>query len=78
MKLLRHGQAGAERAGLLDAQGVPRDLSMLLPDITPAQLAPRTLAVLAAIDATRLPPVEPGTRLGATGLGEQHLTCVAA
>ena len=52
MRLIRYGLPGAERPGMLDAQGILRDLSMLLPDIGPAQLAPRTLAALAAIDAT--------------------------
>ncbi|WP_404299361.1 fumarylacetoacetate hydrolase family protein [Alicycliphilus denitrificans] len=76
MKIVRHGPAGAERAGLIDAQGVLRDLSMLLPDIGPAQLAPRTLAALAAIDATRLPAVEPGTRLGCPVAGIGKIVCV--
>ena len=44
MKLVRYGQPGAERPGVLDAQGVLRDLSMLLPELGPAQLAPRTLS----------------------------------
>ena len=57
MKLIRYGQPGAERPGLVDAQGTLRDLSMLLPDIGPAQLNPRTLSALAAIDASRLPAV---------------------
>lgn len=76
MKLVRHGQPGAERAGLIDAQGVLRDLSMLLPDIGPAQLAPRTLAALAAIDATRLPAVEPDTRLGCPVASIGKIVCV--
>ena len=64
MKLVRYGPAGAERAGLVDAHGVLRDLSMLLPDIGPAQLHPRTLAALAALDSSRLPAVEGLPRLG--------------
>ncbi|WP_367065127.1 fumarylacetoacetate hydrolase family protein [Oryzisolibacter sp. LB2S] len=76
MKLIRHGQAGAERAGMVDAQGVPRDLSMLLPDITPAQLSPRTLSALAAINATRLPAIAPGTRLGCPVAGIGKIVCV--
>lgn len=76
MKLVRHGAAGAERAGLIDAQGVLRDLSMLLPDIGPAELAPRTLAALAAIDATRLPAVDPGARLGCPVAGIGKIVCV--
>ena len=41
MKLFRHGAVGAERAGAVDAQGVMRDLSLLVPDITPDWLSPR-------------------------------------
>lgn len=76
MKLVRHGPPGAERAGLIDAQGVLRDLSMLLPDIGPAQLAPRTLSALAAIDAGRLPAVEQGTRLGCPVAGIGKIVCI--
>ncbi|HQQ69821.1 MAG TPA: fumarylacetoacetate hydrolase family protein [Alicycliphilus sp.] len=76
MKLVRYGDCGAERAGLIDAQGVLRDLSMLLPDIGPAQLATRTLAALAAIDASRLPAVAPATRLGCPVAGIGKIVCV--
>ena len=76
MKLIRYGQPGAERPGLVDAQGVLRDLSMLLADIGPAQLAPRTLAALAAIDATRLPAVEGQPRLGCPVGGVGKIVCV--
>ncbi len=76
MKLVRYGQPGAERAGLVDAQGVLRDLSMLLPDLGPAQLAPRTLSALAAIDASRLPAVEGQPRLGCPVGGVGKIVCV--
>lgn len=76
MKLIRYGQAGAERPGLLDAQGVLRDLSMLLPELGPAQLNPRTLAALAAIDTTRLPVVEGTPRLGCPVGGVGKIVCV--
>ncbi|MFN9475447.1 fumarylacetoacetate hydrolase family protein [Acidovorax sp.] len=76
MKLLRYGQPGAERPGLLDAQGVLRDLSMLLPDLGPAQLNPRTLAALAAIDASRLPAVQGTPRLGSPVGGVGKIVCV--
>ena len=76
MKLIRYGQPGAERPGLVDAQGVLRDLSMLLADIGPAQLGPRTLAALAAIDAARLPAVEGQPRLGCPVGGVGKIVCV--
>ena len=76
MKLLRYGQPGAERPGLLDATGTLRDLSMLLPDIGPAQLNPRTLSALAAIDASRLPPVYGTPRLGSPVGDVGKIVCV--
>ena len=76
MKLIRYGAPGQERPGLLDAQGVLRDLSMLLADIGPAQLAPRTLAALAAIDASRLPAVPGQPRLGCPVGGVGKIVCV--
>ena len=76
MKLIRYGPAGDERPGLLDARGTLRDLSMLLPDIGPAQLHPRTLAALAAIDTSRLPAVEGAPRLGCPVGGVGKIVCV--
>ncbi|MGD9549783.1 MAG: fumarylacetoacetate hydrolase family protein [Burkholderiaceae bacterium] len=76
MKLIRYGPPGLERPGLVDAQGVLRDLSMLLPDLGPAQLSARTLAALAALDASRLPPVEGEPRLGCPVGGVGKIVCV--
>ena len=76
MKLIRYGQPGAERPGLIDAHGTLRDLSMLLPDLGPAQLSPRTLAALGAIDASRLPAVEGAPRLGCPVAGVGKIVCV--
>ena len=43
MKLLRHGPAGAEKPGALDANGQARDLSLLIADFTPRlDVAPRS------------------------------------
>lgn len=64
MKLFRYGEPGQERPGLLDAQGMRRDLSSVLDDLTPAALAPATLARLAALDPATLPVVPAEARLG--------------
>jgi len=64
MKLLRYGPRGAEKPGLLDAEGKIRDLSGHVADITGAQLSPESLARLAAIDPATLPVVEGSPRYG--------------
>ena len=71
MKLLRHGPKGQEKPGLLDAAGQVRDLSALLPDITPATLSPAGLAALRGLDLNALPVVPQG-RLAVpwTGMGK--------
>ena len=76
MKLVRYGEMGAERAGVVDAQGRVRDLSMLLPDVGPQQLSPRTLSALAAIDINKLPLVEEGVRLGCPIGNVGKIVCV--
>lgn len=64
MKLVRYGNVGTERPGLIDSQGVLRDLGQVIPDIGPVQLAPEVLAQLAALDAAALPAVSGKPRLG--------------
>ncbi|MCU0945921.1 MAG: fumarylacetoacetate hydrolase family protein [Rubritepida sp.] len=76
MKLLRHGPKGQEKPGLLDAAGVIRDLSGVIPDVNGAALAPAALAKLAALDTSKLPAVEPGVRLGPCVTGMTNLVCI--
>ena len=53
MKLFRYGPQGAEKPGLLDAGGVLRDLSGVVPDVGPATLAPDSMSRLSALDPAR-------------------------
>ena len=76
MKLLRHGPAGAEKAGALDAQGRVRDLSLLVPDLTPEWMSRPKLQALAAIDLQRMPLVAEGTRLGAPVGGVRQFVAI--
>ncbi len=76
MKLLRHGAAGAERPGILAADGTLRDLSGLVPDIGGAVLSDVGLAMLRGIDALSLPKVAAGTRLGPCVAGTGKLICI--
>jgi 2,4-didehydro-3-deoxy-L-rhamnonate hydrolase len=80
MKLLRYGPKGAEKPGLLDANGQVRDLSAHVPDIGGAALSPDSLKRLAALDPATLPLV-PGTpqkdlRLGACVGGTRKFICI--
>jgi 2-keto-4-pentenoate hydratase/2-oxohepta-3-ene-1,7-dioic acid hydratase in catechol pathway len=65
LKLVRFGAAGAERPGLVLADGSIADLSGAIPDVAGAALSPGSLAKLRALDATRLPRAAAGARLGA-------------
>lgn len=58
MKLLRYGQAGSEKPGLLDDDGSVRDLSDIIDDVAGSALAPEILAKIAALDISALPIVE--------------------
>ncbi len=64
MKLLRYGEPGAEKPGLLDAEGGIRDLSAHVTDIGGAALDPAALAELAKIDPQTLPAVAGSPRIG--------------
>jgi 2-keto-4-pentenoate hydratase/2-oxohepta-3-ene-1,7-dioic acid hydratase in catechol pathway len=65
MKLVRFGAPGAEKPGVIDAEGGVRDLSQQVTDITGATLSPPQLAKLRAIDPRSLPRAPEGVRLGA-------------
>jgi 2-keto-4-pentenoate hydratase/2-oxohepta-3-ene-1,7-dioic acid hydratase in catechol pathway len=65
MKLVRFGEVGAEKPGLVDQQGRVRDLSTHVSDISGATLGRETLDRLRALDPDSLPLVHEGVRLGA-------------
>jgi len=72
MRLVRYGEPGRERPGLIDASDTVRDLSGVVPDIAGEALSPDSLARLARLDPAALPaPPNPG-RLGPplTGIGK--------
>ncbi|MFI2946854.1 fumarylacetoacetate hydrolase family protein [Serratia sp. KG1D] len=76
MKLLRYGQPGQERPGMLDAQGRLRDLSQHIADVGGAELSPASLAKLRALDSAALPLVEGQPRLGACVGGIGKFICI--
>ncbi len=57
MKLLRFGAPGAEKPGVLDAEGRVRDLSAHVSDIAGDTLLPERMAELRALDISTLPVV---------------------
>lgn len=65
MKLLRYGEKGSEKPGLLDDDNQIRDLSGHVPDIAGQALGPDSLAALAALDPRSLPLVAGQPRIGA-------------
>jgi len=65
MKLVRFGAPGAEKPGLVDAQGAVRDLSGHVKDITGDMLSPASLDKLRKLDPKSLPAAPQGVRLGA-------------
>jgi 2-keto-4-pentenoate hydratase/2-oxohepta-3-ene-1,7-dioic acid hydratase in catechol pathway len=76
MKLLRFGPAGCERPGMLDGNGVIRDLSEVVPDIAGEVLADDTLERLRAIDPASLPAVGPSARIGPCVAGTGKFICI--
>ncbi|RWA59659.1 FAA hydrolase family protein [Mesorhizobium sp. M4B.F.Ca.ET.190.01.1.1] len=76
MKLLRYGEVGSERPGLLDADGTIRDLSAHVADIGGTALHPTSLDMLAKLDAKSLPAVSGSPRIGACVAGTGKFICI--
>ncbi|TPJ82530.1 fumarylacetoacetate hydrolase family protein [Mesorhizobium sp. B2-6-2] len=76
MKLLRYGEAGSERPGLLDADGTIRDLSAHVTDIAGTALHPASLEMLSKLDPKSLPVVPGKPRLGACIAGTGKFICI--
>ena len=72
MKLVRYGDQGLERPGLVDANGKIRDLSATIAELTPEALSIASLATLSKVSASSLPEVAGGVRLGVplAGIGK--------
>ncbi|HRE21300.1 MAG TPA: fumarylacetoacetate hydrolase family protein [Rhabdaerophilum sp.] len=64
MKLVRYGQPGKEKPGLVDGQGKIRDLSEVVPDIAGATLSRKSLTKLAKLKPEKLPLVRGRPRIG--------------
>ncbi|HJV27435.1 MAG TPA: fumarylacetoacetate hydrolase family protein [Aromatoleum sp.] len=76
MKLVRFGEPGQERPGLIDADGKVRDLSAHIRDVDGAALGAAVLAQLRGLDPCTLPLVADGVRLGAPLTGIGKVVCI--
>ncbi|TPK83948.1 fumarylacetoacetate hydrolase family protein [Mesorhizobium sp. B2-4-12] len=76
MKLLRYGEVGSERPGLLDADGTIRDLSAHVADIAGTVLHPASLEMLSKLDPKSLPAVSGKPRLGTCVAGTGKFICI--
>ena len=76
MKLLRYGQAGREKPGLLDGEGRIRDLSGVIEDVAGGALLPASLERLRALDPADLPVVEGNPRIGPCAGGVGKFMCI--
>ena len=76
MKLVRFGNPGDEKPGLVDADGAIRDLSAHVPDLAGSALSPASLASLRSLDPKSLPLAPAGVRLGAPVVGTRNFIAV--
>ena len=76
MKLVRYGDKGAEKPGLVDKSGQLRDLSGQIRDLDGDGYSPASLKKLAGIDPASLPTVSGKPRLGAPVTGMSKFVAI--
>lgn len=76
MKLVRFGAPGAEKPGIVDADGKIRDLSAHVADFAGAALEPGALLKLKSIDIGTLPLAPEGVRLGPPIAGTRNFIAI--
>lgn len=76
MKLLRVGANGQEIPAALDTEGLYRDLSSIVADITGEALLPGSLDQLAGVDLTTLPVIPLDERIGPCVGGIGKFICI--
>jgi len=65
MKLVRYGEKGKEKPGLVDKSGQIRDLSAHIGDLAGEAFSPASLGKIASLDPAKLPAVTGQPRIGA-------------
>ncbi len=76
MKLVRYGNVGEEKPGIIDADGAIRDLKGVYGDIAGENLKPESLAELRKINPKDLPLVGGTPRIGACVGGVGKFICI--
>ncbi len=76
MKLVRYGNPGKEKPGLIDADGKLRDLSSIVKDIGPDQLSDAALAKIAKVKTDKLPLVKGSPRMGCPVAGVRKFIAI--
>jgi ureidoglycolate lyase len=76
MKLLRYGPPGAEKPGMLAADGTIRCLSAVVRDIDGFALSDAALKMIAALDPNTLPKVDASARLGSCVARPVNYICI--
>lgn len=76
MKLLRYGQPGQEKPGILVGDREIRDLSNIISDLAGESLLPQSIEKLRNTDLSRLPVVAGGARIGPCVAGVGKFVCI--
>ena len=76
MKLLRFGDLGSEKPGILDSDGQIRDLSSIIQDINPSTINDETFTMLQKQDLSGLPVVSADQRIGACVGNVGKMICI--
>ncbi|MGH8677430.1 MAG: fumarylacetoacetate hydrolase family protein [Burkholderiales bacterium] len=76
MKLVRYGEAGNEKPGVLDSQGAIRDLSGIVKNIDGTAISDQGLQKLRGLDISGLPKVAGNPRLGPPVAGVSKLVAI--
>src|SRR5215212_7538552 len=76
MKLVRFGNRGAERPGIIDKDGRICDLTGIVSDIDAATISPAGLERLRTLDLAELPRAPEGTRLGVPVADVANIVCI--
>ena len=75
MKLVRYGNPGQEKSGLIDVEGKLRDLSSVIYDLGPEQLGDAALAKPRKLKTANLPLVKGSPRMGSPVSGRCQGSC---